>query len=85
MIEQDAKDIQKVMGEISDAFTRIAAQREFIKEAIAALSEKYMIEKKTLNKVAKIVHKQNIAEISAENTNVEELYEDITIANRDRA
>jgi len=43
-----------------------------------AMSEKYGIDKKSFKKVAAILYKQNIAEVNAANSDVQELYEDLT-------
>ncbi len=78
MLESDKKDIQKVMTDITDSMIRISSEKEFIKETIDALSEKYEIDKKALKRVANILYKQNIAEVNAANNDVQELYEDLT-------
>ena len=78
MLESDKKDINQVMTDITDAMIRMASEKEFVKEAIMAMSEKYEIDKKSLKKVAMILYKQNIAEVNAGNSDVQELYEDLT-------
>lgn len=78
MLSDDAKAIKMVMRDISDSMTRIDGEKDFIKESINELSEKYSIPKKNLSKVARIIHKQNMAEVQADNNDVEELYEDLT-------
>ncbi len=78
MLSDDAKAIKMVMQDISNSMTRIDGEKDFIKESINELSEKYSIPKKNLNKVARIIHKQNMAEVQADNNDVEELYEDLT-------
>jgi hypothetical protein len=42
------------------------------------LAEKYTLDKKVLKKVASILYKSNMAEVQANNNDVEELYEDLT-------
>ena len=78
MLEQDKKDMVVVMGDISDAMIRIESEKEFIKESIAEMAEKYEMDKKTLKRVATIYHKQNIAEVQAGNNEVLDLYEELT-------
>jgi hypothetical protein len=78
MLESDKKDINQVMTDITDAMIRMASEKEFVKEAIMAMSEKYEIDKKSLKKVAMILYKQNIAEVNAGNSDVQDLYEDLT-------
>jgi len=78
MLESDKKDINQVMTDITDAMIRIASEKEFVKEAIVAMAEKYEIDKKSLKKVATILYKQNIAEVNAATSDVQDLYEDLT-------
>ncbi len=78
MLDSDKKDIKVVMQDITDSMIRISSEKEYIKEAIMAMSEKYEIDKKSLKKVAAILYKQNIAEVNAANSDVQELYEDLT-------
>ena len=47
---EDCKKIVKVLKEISDANMRIAGEKDFIKEAVADMSEAFEIPKKGLNK-----------------------------------
>jgi len=54
---KDKEAIRKVVIEIDNSMTRIDAERDFIKEAIAAASEKHEIDKKTLRAMARLYHK----------------------------
>ncbi len=78
MLESDKKDIKRVMQDVLDSMIRISSEKEFVKESIMAMSEKYEIDKKLLKKVAAILYKQNIAEVNASNSDVQDLYEDLT-------
>jgi len=78
LTEQDKKDILTVIKDCSDSLTRMEGEREFIKEAIMGLNEKHSIDKKYLRKVVNIYYKQNLAEVTAVNNDVEDLYESIT-------
>lgn len=78
MLESDKKDIKTVMGDLTDSMIRISSEKEFIKESIAEMAEKYQIDKKALKKVATILYKQNISEVQAAASEVEDLYEDLT-------
>lgn len=51
------------------------SEREFIKEAIVGLNDKYGVDKKHMRKVINIYYKQNLNEVKEENTEVEDLYE----------
>lgn len=55
----DRKKIKDALEEISNSMTRIAAEKDLIKEIIADLSDKFEMEKKILNKMARVYHKQN--------------------------
>jgi hypothetical protein len=74
---EDRKNIKLVLDEISNSMVRIAGEREYIKEAISDMSEKYEIPKKILNKMARIYHKQNFTEMVDENDELEALYENV--------
>ena len=55
----DRKKIKDALQEISDAMTRIAAEKDLIKEIVADVSDNFQMEKKTVNKMARVYHKQN--------------------------
>ena len=63
--DADKQRIKGAMEEISNAYTRIEAERDFIKEAIVALSEDVGIPKKYLSKMATMYHKNNVSEVVA--------------------
>ena len=74
---KDKEAIKKLMDEISNSYTRIAAEQDLIKETIASLSEEYEIDKKYLNKMARVNHKQNYTSITGEQEDFEFLFENI--------
>jgi regulator of replication initiation timing len=78
MLDSDKKDIFNVMQELSNSMTRMDSEKEFIKESIMTMSEKYDIPKKNLKRVATIIHRQNISDFVTSNNDVSELYEDLT-------
>ncbi len=78
LTSQDKKDILTVIKDCSDSLTRMEGEREFIKEAIIGLNAKYELNKSLLRKVVNIYYKQNLAEVTAANSDVEDLYETIT-------
>ena len=80
MLESDLKDVKRVMQTVLDSMIRIDSERDFIKETINELADKYSINKAVLKKVANIMFKQNMAEVQAANNDVEELYEDLTMS-----
>lgn len=73
----DRKKFKDALQEISNSKTRIAAENDFIKEVLADLSESFELPKKTISKLAKIYHKQNMDVEAAEFDELETLYEEI--------
>ena len=78
LTEQEKKDVLRVIKDCSDSLTRIEGEREFIKESIITLNDKFGLDKSHLRKVINIYYKQNLAEVQAQNTDVEDLYETLT-------
>lgn len=75
---EDRKTIKDAMVELSNSYTRIEAERAFIREALADLQDKVDIDKKYLRKMSRIYHKQNIVEFTTEAEDIETLYEAIS-------
>jgi hypothetical protein len=64
--------------EISNSMTRMAAERDLIKETLNMVKDKYELPQKYTRTLAKIYHKQNFQEVKSEQSEVETLYESIT-------
>lgn len=80
-IPQDEVSLKKIRGaldEISNHLTSISAKRDAIKDIIKTVSEEYELPAKYVRKIANIHHKQNFATLSAENEQVEILYETVS-------
>ena len=80
IIPSRPKDLARIKGamqEVSNSFTRMEAERSFIREAINELSDEVDIPKKILNKMSRVFHKQNMAEVLGEIEDVEALLESI--------
>ena len=75
--DSDKQRMKGAMDEISMAYTRIEAEKDFIKEAIISLEDDVGIPKKYLNKMARIYHKNNMNEVVAEIEDIEALLETI--------
>ena len=75
--DADKQRMKGAMDEISNAYTRIEAERDFIKEAVIALEDDVGIPKKYLSKMARIYHKQNMSEIVSEIEEIEALLESV--------
>ena len=63
--EADNKKIADCIREIDGAMTRIDAEKDFIKEAAAALQDAVGIPKKYINRMARIYHKQNLPQVTS--------------------
>lgn len=69
----DRKHIMDVMDEISASKTRAEAERDFQKEAINELHDKFKIPKRLLNRLAKSHHRANYSEELAIDSDFETL------------
>ena len=76
-IDSDRQAIKGAMSEISNAYTRMEAEREFVREALKELEDKVGIKAKYLRKMSRIYHKQNLVELTSEMEDLEGLYEAI--------
>lgn len=73
----DLKKIRQALTEISGAYTRMEGEKEFVKESVANLAEKFEIPKKFVSKMAKVFHKQNFAEVKQDARDFESAYDNI--------
>lgn len=73
----DKKAIRDALREISSSLTRVEAERDYIKECIKTVAEKYEIPKKTLRRMAKVYHNQNYNKEQEEFEEFETLYETV--------
>jgi hypothetical protein len=60
---------------------RIEAERDLIKDIVKDVSDNYQLSRKTVNKMAKVYHKQNLSQTVADHEEFVETYEEITNAN----
>lgn len=74
---EDRKKIREMLQEVSNSMTRIAGEKDYIREALKEFSKQYEIPKRTLNKMAKIYHKQSYNLEQQEFEEFETLYETI--------
>lgn len=73
----DRDVILKALKEWSNSAVRVEAEKDLQKSIIEDLSDKVDIEKKYLNKLATMYHKQTFAQFQQEREEIEELYESI--------
>ena len=76
---EDRKKIRQALEEISNSLTRIEAERDLIKDILQDVEDKFELPKKYTRKVAKIYHKQNFKEVQAEQSELETIYETVTV------
>ena len=71
---EDRKKIKNALVEISNSMTRIEAEKDLIKNIVTDLADNFEIDKKHINAMAKIYHKQNFSEERTKNEEFEVLY-----------
>lgn len=74
---EQKQQLKKGIQELDDSMTRVAAERELQKEAIADLAEKLGLDKKLIRRMAKVHHKANFSSEMEENKMFEEFYEGV--------
>jgi hypothetical protein len=74
----ERETIVNALKEWSNSAVRVEAEKDLQKNIIEDLCDKVDIEKKYLNKLALMFHKQNFAQFQQEREEIEELYESIT-------
>jgi hypothetical protein len=73
----DRKKINDALQEVSNSMTRIEAEKSFIKTVLVDLSDNYQLPKKTVNKLARIYHRQNFSQEAQDFEELETLYEEV--------
>lgn len=69
-----AKELYKVVRDLSDLMTIAASARESVTEAIKEAAEKHEIDKKQLRKIARVYFLQSFSKESAESEEFKNLY-----------
>tara|TARA_B110000285_G_scaffold170215_1_gene190465 strand:- start:30 stop:275 length:246 start_codon:yes stop_codon:yes gene_type:complete len=75
--EADRTLVFDCIKEMSNSMARVDSEKEFQKEAAEALTDKVEIDKKHVNALAKIYHKQSFATFQQQREEIEDLYESI--------
>lgn len=73
----DRKKIRDALQEISNSMTRIDAEKDFIKDAVADIADNFKLSKKTVNKLARVYHKQSFNVEVEQYQEFENLYEEV--------
>jgi len=82
---EDRKKLLNAIKEIDNSMTRVAAERDFQKDAINNVADELELEKKYVRKLASIYHKQNLSQVQQETEEVFELYDLIMGSNSNGA
>ena len=73
----ERKKLKGVIVEITNCLDKMDQQRQHMKDIAVAAEEEFGIKKKDLNKMARIMYKQNYADFTAENEHFSHLYESV--------
>ena len=77
LTDEQKKTLQGAIQEISNSMLRGEAERDLIREIVKEQSAELQIPKKTLTKIAKTYHKQNLTQEVTEHEDFVELYEKV--------
>lgn len=78
--QEDREKIKNALNAISASLTNIEAEKDIIKDIVKEIVDEYDLPKRTVNKMAKVYHKQNFSEEVATNDEFETLYEEVVIS-----
>jgi CBS-domain-containing membrane protein len=70
----DLLKLKDGIKEISNSWTRIEGERQFVKDALDRLEEELDVSKKDVRKLAKIYHQQNLDQVLEEYQEIEVAY-----------
>jgi hypothetical protein len=73
----DQKKLLDMLREASNSLTRIESERDLIREMKSKVCDELQLEKKVINRMVKVYHKQTFQEEVAEHEQFETLYESI--------
>jgi hypothetical protein len=73
----DINKIRQELVEASNSQTRIESERDLIKDIKKNLVDKFQIPSKLAGKLIKVYHEQNMKEISEEQSELEDLFDQI--------
>jgi hypothetical protein len=71
------KAIADLCFEMSASMTRAEGERDFQKEAIKNIAEKFELDKKMLRKIARIHHQSKFSTVQEENSELESMYKTV--------
>jgi Transcriptional regulator DsbA len=77
LTEEDRKLFRKAIMEMNDSMTRIAAERELMKEIVNENCDKLGVDKKLFRRMSKAYFLANYKDVVQENTDFEDFYSTI--------
>jgi hypothetical protein len=80
--QTDKDKLKGIIKELNDSMTRVAAEKEFQKEAITKVCEELGLDKKLIRRMAKTYFKANFNDEVEENNTFEDFYTTIMNINK---
>jgi hypothetical protein len=77
MIDKEKKIVQDAMQEMINSMTRVAAERDLMKEIVSKVKEETQVAPKVFKKMARVAFKANFSEEVALHEEFEELYQQV--------
>lgn len=74
---EDRQKLLKVIKDCSDSMTRAKSEKDFVREAVAEISEELEVPKRLVNRMVRVYHKQNFDEEVAVQDQFETLYQTV--------
>lgn len=74
---KDLQALKAMISEMTHCYSRIDGEKEQCKEIADAAAEKFGLQKKMINKIARTMYKRNYQSLQQENEEFEQLYESI--------
>lgn len=75
--EADRKKLFDAIRECSNSMTRMAAEKDYVKDSIKSVCDDLKLPKRLVNRLVKVYHKQNYDEEVATHEQFEQLYQTI--------
>ena len=75
--KEERTKLKAMIVEMTNVLSRVASEREHMKEIASVASEEFGLEKRLINKLARTMYKNNYADLQSENEHFEFLYEAI--------
>ena len=75
--DEDKQKLSETIKTCSDSYTRMAAERDLVKETINSISKELGIPKKIVTKMAKVYFKQNYEEEVTTQEQFETIYNEV--------